>query len=86
MWSSETVALRSSKEAYIVTVTPTASGTVTVDVAAGAAQDSARNLSEAADQFSIAAGLMPVPALPLAGAIALSLLLFVSAARRRPTS
>ena len=42
--------LQGSEATYIVTVTPTASGTVTVDVAAGAAQDSAGNLSEAADQ------------------------------------
>ena len=74
-----------SEAIYMATVTPTASGTVTVDVAAGAAQDSAGNLSEAADQFSITAQLTPVPALPLAGAIVLSLLLFVSATRRRAT-
>ena len=39
----------------MVTVTPTASGTVTVDVAAGAAEDSAGNPSAVADQFSIPA-------------------------------
>ena len=78
--------LQGSEAIYMATVTPTASGTVTVDVAAGAAQDSVGNLSEPADQFSITAELTPVPALPLAGAIVLSLLLFVSAARRRATS
>ena len=78
--------LQGSEAIYMATVTPTASGTVTVDVAAGAAQDSAGNLSEPADQFSITAELTPVPALPVAGAIVLSLLLFVSAARRRATS
>ncbi len=78
--------LQGSEATYMVTVTPTASGTVTIDVAPGAAQDSAGNLSEAADQFSITAELTPVPALPMAGAIILSLLLFVRAARRRATS
>ncbi len=58
----------------MATVTHTASGTLAVDVAA------------AADRFSIAAELTPVPALPAAGAIVLSLLLFVGAARRRATS
>ena len=42
---------------------------MTVDIAAGAAQDSAGNPSEAAHQFSIRRGLTPVPALPVAGAI-----------------
>ena len=51
-----------------MTITPEASGTVTVDIAAGAAQDSAGNPSAAADQFSIVADLTPVPALPMAGA------------------
>ena len=45
---------------------------MTVDIAAGAAQDSAGNLSEAADQFSIIAELTPVPALPVAGTIVLA--------------
>ena len=44
---------------------------MTVDIAAGAAQDSAGNPSAAADQFSITADLTPVPALPLPGAIVL---------------
>ena len=39
-----------------MTITPAASGSVTVDIAAGAAQDSAGNPSEAADQFSIRRG------------------------------
>ena len=78
--------LEGSEATYTAMVTPTASGTVTVDVGAGAAQDIAGNLSEAADQFSITAELMPVPALPVAGTLVLSLLLFVSAARRRATS
>ena len=44
---------------YTATVTPEASGTVTVDIAAGAAQDRAGNPSAAADQFSIVADLDP---------------------------
>ena len=65
-----------------MTTTPEASGTVTVDIAAGAAQDSAGNPSAAADQFSIVADLTPVPALPMAGAIALAVLLLVGGVRR----
>ena len=38
---------------YTVDVTPTGDGTVTVDVAAGVAQDAAGNVNTAADQFSI---------------------------------
>ena len=44
---------------------------MTVDIAAGAAEDSAGNPSAAANQFSITTDLTPVPALPLAGAIVL---------------
>ena len=47
--------LQRSEATYMATVTPTASGTVTVDIAAGAAEDSAGNPSSAADQFSITA-------------------------------
>ena len=68
---------------YTATVTPTASGPVTVDIAAGAAEDSAGNPSTAADQFSITAELTPVPALPLAGVIALAALLLIGVIRRR---
>ena len=68
---------------YTATITPAASGTVTVDIAAGAAEDSAGNPSVAADQFSIAADLTPVPALPLAGAIVLALLLLIRGTRQR---
>ena len=53
-----------------------------MDIAAGAAQDSAGNPSAAADQFSIVADLIPVPALPMAGAIALAVLLLVGGVRR----
>ena len=45
---------------YAATITPEASGTVTVDIPAGAAQDSAGNHSASADQFSILANLAPV--------------------------
>ena len=59
---------------------------MTVDIAAGAAQDSAGNPSAAADQFLIVADLIPVPALPVAGAVALAVLLLVGAVRRRAAS
>ena len=75
--------LQGSGESYTATVTPAASGTVTVDIAAGAAEDSAGNPSAAATRFSIAAELTPVPALPAAGASALAVLLLAAAVRRR---
>ena len=75
--------LEGDNASYTATVTPAVTGTVTVDIAAGAAQDGAGNPSAAAEQFSIAAELTPVPALPLAGAIVLAVLLLVSATRRR---
>ena len=68
---------------YTAMVIPTASGPVTVDIAAGAAEDSAGNPSTAADQFSITVELTPVPALPLAGVIALAAVLFIGVRRRR---
>ena len=71
---------------YTATITPAASGAVTVNIAAGAAQDSAGNPSAAANQFSIVADLTPVPALPVAGVIALAVLLLVRGARRPPAS
>ena len=74
--------LQGNNATYTVTITPEASGTVTVDIAAGAAQDSAGNPSAAAAQFSITADLTPVPALPLAGAIVLALLLLRGARQR----
>ena len=48
--------LQGSEATYTATVTPSASGTVTVDIAAGAAADGAGNPSAAAEQFSITAG------------------------------
>ena len=68
---------------YAATVTPTAPGPVTVDIAAGAAEDSAGNPSTAAEQFSITVELTPVPALPVAGVIALAALLLIGVIRRR---
>ena len=53
--------LQGSQASYTATITPEASGTVTVDIAAGVAQDSAGNPSAAADQFSIVADLTSVP-------------------------
>ena len=75
--------LQGDNASYTATVTPTASGTVTVDIATAAAQDAAGNPSAAAAQFSIIADLTPVPALPLAGAIVLALLLMIRGARQR---
>ena len=75
--------LQGTEASYTATVTPTASGAVTVDIAAGAAEGGAGNPSAAADQFSITADLTPVPALPLAGAVALAALLLVGGIRRR---
>ena len=68
---------------YAATVTPTAPGPVTVDIAAGAAEDSAGNPSTAAEQFSIIVELTPVPAVPLAGVIALPALLLIGVIRRQ---
>ena len=75
--------LLGSNASYTATITPAASGTVTVDIAAGAAQDGAGNPSAAAVQFSIVADLTPVPALPVIGAVALALLLLVGGGRRQ---
>ena len=68
---------------YTATITPAASGTVTVDIAAGAARDAAGNPNSRAGQFSITADLTPVPALPTLGAIALAVLLLAGSVRRR---
>ena len=78
--------LQGTNASYTATITPAASGAVTLDIPAGAAQDSAGNPSAAANQFSIVADLTPVPALPVAGVIALAVLLVVGGARRRPAS
>ena len=52
--------LQGNNASYMVTITPAASGTVTVDIAAGAARDAGGNPSAAAVQFSIVADLTPV--------------------------
>ena len=49
----------------MATITPAASGTVTVDITAGAARSAGPSAS--AVQFSIVADLTPVPALPVIG-------------------
>ena len=54
-------ALQGNSSSYSATVAPAASGAVTVDVAAGAAEDDAGNPSVAAEQFSIVADLTQVP-------------------------
>ena len=74
--------LRGTEATYTATITPVVSGVVTVDIAAAAAQDGAGNPSVAANQFSIAAVLAPVPALPVVGAMALAVLLLVVGIRR----
>ena len=76
--------LRGNNASYMATITPAASGTVTVAIAAGAARDAGGNPSAAAVQFSIVADLTPVPALPVIGALALALL--GGGARRRTAS
>ena len=53
-------ALQGTGSSYSAMITPAASGTVTVDIAAGAAEDDAGNPSVAADQFSIVADLTQV--------------------------
>ena len=78
--------LEGNNASYMATITPAASGTVTVAIAAGAAQDVAGNPSAAAVQFSIVADLTPVPALPVISALALALLLLGVGARRRTAS
>lgn len=54
-------ALNGTRSSYSATITPAASGTVTVDIAAGATEGEAGNPSVAADQFSIVADLTQVP-------------------------
>ena len=75
--------LHGNAASYTATVTPAASGTVTVDIALGAAENDAGNQSTAATQFSITANLTPVPVLPLGGAIALAVLLLFGGLRQR---
>ena len=53
-------ALHGTGPSYGATITPAASGAVTVDIAAGAAEDDAGNPSVAAEQFSIVADLTQV--------------------------
>ena len=53
--------LQGNRSSYSATITPPASGAVTVDIAAGAAEDDAGNPSVAAEQFSIVADLTQVP-------------------------
>ena len=54
-------AVQGNRSSYTATITPAASGAVTVDIAAGAAEDDAGNPSVAAEQFSILADLTQVP-------------------------
>ena len=52
-------AFSGSDTTYKATITPTTSGTVTVDVPESVAEDSAGNLNEAAEQFSVTADMDP---------------------------
>ena len=54
-------ALEGNSSSYSAMITPVASGALTVDIAAGAAEDDAGNPSVAADQFLIVADLTQVP-------------------------
>ena len=54
-------ALQGNSLSYSAMITPTISAVVTVDIAAGAAEDHAGNTSVAAEQFSIVADLTQVP-------------------------
>ena len=54
-------AFQGISSSYSAMITPATSGAVTVDIAAGAAEDDAGNPSVAADQFSIVADLTQVP-------------------------
>ena len=54
-------ALQGNRSIYSATIAPVASGAVTVDIAAGAAEDDAGNPSVAAERFSIVADLTQVP-------------------------
>ena len=60
--------LQGNSSIYSATITPAASGAVTVDIAAGAAEDDAGNPSVAAEQFSIRRGPDPGADEPVAGA------------------
>ena len=66
--------------AYAATITPTMTGTVTVDIAAGAAQDANNAPSQAAARLSVEA-MTPVPALPAAAAAILGLALVLAGRR-----
>ena len=60
-WPTERVPRRASRRRHCALITPAASGAVTVDIAAGAAEDEAGNPSVAAEQFSIVADLTQAP-------------------------
>ena len=59
--NSSPSAIQGSSSSYSATITPAVSEAVTVDIAAGAAEDNAGNPGVAADQFSIVADLTQVP-------------------------
>ena len=71
VWNGSASSLQGTGSSYSAMITPAALGTVTVDIAAGAAEDDAGNPSVAADQFSIVADVTqvsnrsPVPAATL---------------------
>lgn len=57
-----------SGDSYTATITPAADGTVTIDVAAGVAQDGAGNDNEAASQFPVTADIT-APTLAITGPV-----------------
>ena len=74
--------LRGTASAYTAMITPTMTGTVTVDIPAGAARDANDTPSQAAARLSIEA-MTPVPALPAAAAAILGLTLALAGRRAR---
>ena len=68
---------------YAAVITPAASGTVTVEIPAGAVHDADGRPNRAALQFSIIADLSPVPALPFVGVVGLMLMLAAGGAKSR---
>ena len=77
--SNGTVSLSGSGASYSAVVTPSSSGPVTVDVAAGVAQDAAGNGNSAAAQYAVTADLaapsvrLSGPAGPVAGAFTVAI-------------
>ena len=78
--------LQGSNASYTATITPAASGAVTVDIAAGPRRTALATRAQRRCSSRFVAHLAPVPALPVTGALALALLLLRGRARRRTES